>query len=416
MELLSNNYEIEVVSNSQSVILHYGPGNISNAINVPSHLINRILMVKDKGVYPNNKYFDRLLSDELKKIEYFGKSKSKIDYDAIAIIFALVSRVQERGTKDLDKYNRFQAQNDLVSKNNLLSMVPADYAMDHIAQLIFNGNNVKKKTHYNIIPTHDVDRLKSYHRPLLTLRYFIGDLVKRKKPISAFYRLLDYFPGEPQGSFNFLMSLSESYGLRSRFFFMGPTSHIHDSPYFNLYPKVLKKLLNNIKSRGHIIGFHPGYSTYNNEYQWNIQKKGLEKLVGDSITEGRQHMLQYNIETTPHIWDKNRMIVEYTLGYPDKIGFRNGTCRPVKNYDLKTRRTINLQSISTPIMDFGLFGGKYNNYSFDQAMDKCLPIIKVCRKFNGYLVILMHSGRQPGYIKKFYSELLKSASLKDLTF
>ena len=121
-------------------------------------------------------------------------------------------------------------------------------------------------------------------------------------------------------------------------------------------------------------------------------------------------MLQYNVENTPQIWNQNGMLREYTLSYPEKPGFRNGTSRPVVQYDLVNRKKMNILSISTSIMDFGFFDEKYNNYSVNEALNLCMPVINICKKFNGSLVILMHTGRNYKNGNKFYKELLNQAT------
>lgn len=408
--LLESLYDVEFVTRNEDKTLSYGINASQDSLYIPANIFSKILMIKEGGIYPNPQSFSKLILQELKIMNSKQQSSFLLKYDAFAIIFFLVSRVEERNSIKGDRYNRFCSSEDFLAKNNLLAKVPVDQALDSIARIIFFPTKIKTKTKYNVIPTHDVDKLKSFHRPILPIRYFIGDIIKRKKPFSAIKRLLDYIPGEPRQSFNNLMSLSEQYGLKSRFFFMSITDDSHDSPYMTNYPKQVRKMLKNIKHRGHIVGFHPGYLTYNDKNKWTSQKKHIENFINEKVYEGRQHMLQYNVNVTPHIWNQNNMKIDYTLSYPDKVGFRNGTCRPIFQYDLNKRHRMNLISISTSIMDFGLFGGKYNDYNCDAALELCKPIIDVCRRYNGSLVILMHTGKNNfKNINFFYSELLKLA-------
>jgi len=413
LDLMSLNYALEIttVSHEADIHLYYGKDKLENHINIPLKIFDRIYDLSDNGIFPDNKKFKSLITNELKLIDYSDNTIGEINYDFFAIVFSLVSRIEERSKeKKLDNYNRYSINSDILATNKLLKYAPVDYVMEDLASLIFKENKIIYNTKYNIIPTHDVDKLKSYHHPILPFRYAIGDLLKRFKPISAFKRFFDYFPGEPKKSFNFLMDQSEKYNLKSRFLFMGPSNETQDSKYCSRYPNILKNTVKSILKRGHIVGFHPGYLTYKDEFKWKKQKHGLEQLINTKVTEGRQHMLQYSIENTPQIWEKNRMQREYTLSYPEEPGFRNGTSRPVVQYDLTTRKKMNLLSISTSIMDFGLLGGKYNNYSCSEALNLCTPIIKTCKRFNGSLVILMHTGRNFKNSKRFYSKLLKLAN------
>ena len=406
------NYDFQLISNLEKAdrFLYYGPDKLDDYINVPLKIFNKIFVIKKNGIYPRINYFKNLLLEELKLVDYSSSKIKNINYDLFAIIFSLVSRVEERSKKnERDRYGRFSINSDLMANQRLLSLAPVDHVMEALASIIFCEKKIQYRTSYNVVPTHDVDRLKSYHHPILPLRYAIGDLLKRSEPISAMNRLTDYLPGEPEQSFNFLMDQSEKYNIKSRFFFMGPSREKQDSSYCLRYPKILKRMAKSISRRGHIIGFHPGYLTYKDEKKWQEQKHGLEMLVNIKLEEGRQHMLQYDIEDTPQIWNNNKMIKDYTLSYPEEPGFRNGTSRPVVHYDLVKRKKMNLFSVATSIMDLGFLDGKYNNYNYKEALELCIPIINVCKKFNGTLVILMHTGRNFKKTKRFYSDLLKLA-------
>lgn len=413
LDIMSLNYELKVVQDKQeaNIYLNYSRKSLKNNINIPLRIFDKIFQLDKNGIIPNNKNFKILMIKELKLIDYSNNNIIKIEYDFFAIVFSLISRIEERlESKKLDRYNRYSIYSDMLYSNNLLDCAPADYAMQALAKIIFQENKIMYKTKYNIVPTHDVDSLKSYHNPLLPLRYAIGDFFKRRQPLSAFKRLKAYIPGEPQNSFNFLMDQSEKNNLKSSFFFMGPTKESENSDYCLRYPQLLNTMVHNILKRGHKVGFHPGYLTYNNSSKWRKQKTGLEKITNTIVTEGRQHMLQYNIESTPRIWDQNNMTIEYTLSYPEKPGFRNGTSRPVVQYDLVNRKKMNLLSIATSIMDFGFFDVKYNDYDISEALNLCIPVINICKKFNGSLVILIHTGKNYKKCNEFYEELLKIAT------
>lgn len=100
------------------------------------------------------------------------------------------------------------------------------------------------------------------------------------------------------------------------------------------------------------------------------------------------------------------MTLDLTLGWPEVTGFRSGTCRRHAAYSLRRRRTLPLEQISTPIMDFGLFGGKYRNLSVDAALADCRGAVEACRRFGGSLVVLFHTGQRRPPVTSFYERLL----------
>jgi len=179
-----------------------------------------------------------------------------------------------------------------------------------------------------------------------------------------------------------------------------------DSPYAQRMPALLRKVAEGIKQRGHRIGFHPGYETFNDEREWRRQRDGLENVIGYSVREGRQHVLRYQVDRTPDIWDAAGMEYECTLAFPEHIGFRSGTCRPFRAYSLVQRKALSLWQCATAVMDFSLFGGKYRDLSIDAALDECAPVIDACRYYGGELVILYHTGQAEGIQRGFLDVLL----------
>ena len=157
-------------------------------------------------------------------------------------------------------------------KNRWLATPVVDECAQRVAQFI-TGKSVSPVSKFRVILTHDVDKLRAYHYPTEPLRYMLGDLLKRSKGLVSFKRLLNYSSGEPWISVNSLMHLSDEYGLKSNFFFMGPSSERMDSPYAITMRPLLKKVINHILEKGHRVGFHPGYYTLRNEDEFRKNKK-----------------------------------------------------------------------------------------------------------------------------------------------
>ena len=90
---------------------------------------------------------------------------------------------------------------------------------------------------------------------------------------------------------------------------------------------------------------------------------------------GRQHVLRFSADITPSIWDQFGMTHDATLAFPELSGYRPGTCRTFQAYCLKERKTLNLKMGASAINDFGLFGGKYNDFTVEQAFSESIETI-----------------------------------------
>lgn len=396
-------------------VLHYGGAAPAGAIPVPAALFPGAVRLSGDGIHPE--------PAPLREIERGAgvapllppgggtpNASEALGYDAIGLIFLSLSRLEERGSETRDAYGRFPYSASLAARTGCYADPPADRAARDLAAAITGEAAPANRTRYQVVPTHDIDRLRGYHRIFEPLKESAGDLLKRGRPMSAWRRLRDgYFSGEPLRSVRDLMALSERFGLVSRFYFMGPSDSPLDSPYTSTMAGLLRRVTDEIAERGHVIGFHPGFETATDPEEWRRQRRGLEDVIGRPVEEGRQHVLRFVVDRTPAIWETENMRRDLTLGFPEAAGFRNGTCRPHRAYGLRERRALNLEVSATAILDFGLFDGKYRGLSAEQALAECGPAIEACRNYGGSLVVLYHTGQTRPPLRNFYERLLEMA-------
>jgi hypothetical protein len=329
-----------------------------------------------------------------------------LSYDALGVIFFMLSRIEERGAASRDRHGRFDPAQAAAVRAGLHDSPVADRAAADLAHLL-TGQSRPPARSFEVVPTHDVDSLRRYHIWWEPLRYAAGDLLKRGAPRAAAGRFKAYRPGEPFGSFRDAMALSERFGLKSRFFMMGPSRDPMDSPYAASMPQLLRRVADEVASRGHEIGFHPGYRTFDDPAEWGRQRAGLERVIGVRVRSGRQHVLRYRAEITPAIWDEAGMTEDFTLAYPGACGFRNGTCASHRAYDLVRRQAMTLRQTATAVMDFALFDKRYRMLSLEQALAEAGAVAGVVKAYRGRLVVLHHTGQAEGRARDFYERFLE---------
>lgn len=403
-------------ANHAARVLHYGPDAPAGAVVVPAALFPGCVRLDDGGIHLDRAAFAALERGDgpvplLPPADARARRRAESPaYDAIGLIFFMLSRLEERDAPALDGYGRFPYLASLVARRCNAAAPLADEAARDLAASLLARDDPPVASRYELLLTHDVDMLKGYHRPWEPLRNAVGDIVKRFDPARAARRLLDgYLSDEPWGTARTIMAQSERRGVASRFYFMGPSDDSMDSPYVLRLPRLLRRLADEIDARGHVIGYHPCFATAEDADEWRRQRDELEAVLGRPVREGRQHVLRYRADTTPDIWSNAGMDLDLTLGWPEVTGFRSGTCRRHAAYSLRRRRTLPLEQISTAIMDFGLFGGKYRDLSVEEALTVCRSAIDACRTFGGALAVLFHTGQRRPPVTTFYERLLAAA-------
>ncbi len=379
-------------------VLHYGAVPPDGAQTVPAVVFPNLVRVDEAGLHLNRARFDAAITD------------GSLLADPLGLIFLMLSRLEERDAPVGDVMGRARYEDSLAFRLGRGGEPLADVAARDLAQAL-TGEARGNASVYEVLVTHDVDRLRGYHRWWQPLRYAGGDVFKRLSPGRALWRLHDaYASGHPWHSMRALMQLSEAQGLQSRFYFMGPSMRSADSPYALTMVSLLRAVVDEIVARGHVVGFHPGLTTEGDAAQWLAQRDGLAAILERSLDEGRQHRLGWDAAVTPDIWDAAGMRLDCTLGYPESTGFRAGTCRRFAAYSLRDRRTLTLEQLCTPVMDFGLFGKKYLDFDHETAMVQAECAAGYCREFGGTLVLLNHAGQSDVRISRFFQALMENVA------
>lgn len=326
------------------------------------------------------------------------KTKSIIcEIDIFASAFFMLTRWEEFVNKKRDSHNRFVAKYSVAFKFNFLHRAIVNEYTEMLWEMLLHlgCKQERKEREYELMVTHDVDFIKKYTSLLSGVREILGDIIKRKNLRKALFNfkekilVLFNFKKDPFDTFDWLMDASERAKIKSYFFFMGKGETKFDN-FYKLSDNFVTSIIKKIKKRGHYIGMHPTYNSYNNFKQFEKEKKELEKFIETSISIGRQHYLRFSVPYTWQIWEDNNMEWDSTLGYPDKEGFRGGTCYNYSTFNILTRKKLKLKVMPLIVMEGSFFTYQKEVKSKD-VIKKILDLKKTVKKYNGTFVLLWHN-------------------------
>jgi len=345
---------------------------------------NHFLVEKDIPIIYGN--------DELK----MNENEIICGVDIFASSFFMLTRWEECVNKIRDIHNRFPVKESLAFNNDFLHRSVVNEYIEMLWNMLkFLGISQKRKEkNFKLILTHDVDYLYKWKSWKYIFRTMGGDILKRNNlklamgRINQYKNILQGKEKDPYDTFDWLMDKSESIGIKSRFYFMsrGITRHDNNYKIEEIIP-IIKK----IKKRGHIIGFHGSYASYNNYQQWRKEKELLESVYQGEITEGRQHFLRFEVPITWQIWEDNNMQIESTCAYVEKEGFRCGTSDEFSTFNVLTRKKLSLKERPLVIMDSTLQNSNYMDLSTDEVLKVFNYYIKITKKYKSKISILWHN-------------------------
>ena len=308
--------------------------------------------------------------------------------DLLASAFFMLSRWEETVVMARDHHDRFPATASVAYKQGFLGRPIVDeYAL--ILQVwlkMLVPNWVPQVRRFSVKLSHDIDHVRS-----ASLRKLSGDIIKRKNLAKALdtVRHIRHPYTDPymRGCYD-LADLSEQHDFQSAFYFKSAERGPMDSGY-DPRTNLIQRCIQELRRRGHELGFHPGYTTFNDPERFMAEKHRMDVALREEHYGGRQHYLRFHVPHTWHLWEQADLAYDASMGYADHVGFRCGTCHPYHPFDVEQGRQIELLEIPLIVMDGVL--EYYLNLTPETGEELILALALRCRRVNGVFSILWHN-------------------------
>ncbi|CDH29312.1 conserved hypothetical protein [Xenorhabdus bovienii str. Jollieti] len=330
-----------------------------------------------------------------------------IHYDIIGLTYWILSRIEEINKEQvLDNHYRFPAIESHAYKNNYLNRPIVDEWLHILRQIIEKTwpNAVLKKHQFRFNATHDVDRPYRFKYCKLTklIKNIAGDVIRKKVFSSIIYAPFIKISNNKHVlnkdlyfTFDWIMNLSEKNNIKSEFYFIcGRTDRTKDADY-EIEDPLIRGLLRKIHSRGHVIGLHPSYSSFQDPQQIKEEFSRLQNVCAEENIKqkqygGRMHYLRWSHPETLVAWNNAGLNYDSTLGYADRPGFRCGTCFEYPAINPLTNEILNIRIRPLIVMESSIL--KYMNIkNTNDAKTLFLYYKNICKKFNGEFTLLWHN-------------------------
>lgn len=321
-------------------------------------------------------------------------SKNKPTYiirtDLIYNTFFFVSRAEELINNQRDEHGRFLAKHSILGQNNRL-MIPI---VDEYARLLMKLLELPLPTpsFSHIYLTHDVDTIAHYRH----LRGAVGGILRGQwRKVLASLRDIH---NDPAFTFPWLISQDKRVkGAECIYFIKDTMGKGYDYPQYKLDGKDFETAEQLIENSGAKIGWHGSY--YGGDK--------ANRLLGDKAGLHRSHYLRCSIDQMQRLAEVG-VTDDFTMMFPDQVGFRLQTTRPVRWINPKTMQLTDLVLHPLTVMDCTLSNSNYMNLSEDEAYFECQRLFEKIHQNAGEVVILWHNTiiTDDGYHRSLYPKLL----------
>ena len=334
----------------------------------------------------------------------------RIHYDILGLTYWMLTRQEEVGRTDLDEHGRFPATASHAFKHGYLERPVVDewlYILGQVIQKTWPTLQLKTNQ-FSMEVSHDVDSPSRYGFRSASgiVRAMAGGVLKRRDFMGAllapWVRLnskTKLHRADPANTFDWIMGVSEQHGLKSAFYFIcGRTDASKDADYEPEHPAI-RDLMRRIHARGHEIGLHPSYGSYQTPEIIVAEANRLRRIAAEEGIEqaewgGRMHYLRWEQPTTLQAWELAGLTYDSTLGYADRPGFRCGTCFEYPAFDPVAGRSLNLRIRPLIAMECTVMEPRYMGLGTGEAArGKFLELKSACKAVGGSFTLLWHNSQ-----------------------
>jgi peptidoglycan/xylan/chitin deacetylase (PgdA/CDA1 family) len=266
---------------------------------------------------------------------------------------------------------------------------------------------------FGVCLTHDVDMVAtdSMWKDIIRSKVRSSNILSRMdwlstlmgKGISLSQQVRNGFQKDPLFCFEKWLEAEEQVNAHATFFFWPGSDavskpHYTDCSYqlsdkviFDNQPCHVIDMMQEIHTRGWEIGLHPSWYSFDDVDELKRQKHALEKALGHEIISVRQHHLHYDIRVTPKVHAEAGFKFDSTLGFNDNLGFRLGTCYPLRLHELSTGNVLPITEIPLIVQDGAMLKpSKGMRLDQDTAFEYVKLLTLAVEKVGGVLTLLWH--------------------------
>lgn len=330
-----------------------------------------------------------------------------IGADLFGAIFFFLTRYEEVAAPSADCFGRYPAACSWSVQNGLIERPLVDEYLSVLraALLVVWPQLLITEPDSRVYVSHDVDLpLRFRWSPFVrTLGGGLRDCRRDGDVKGVMHRMRDWhavkhrnrYDRDPYNTFDALISFAQKWCQPSAFFFLaGRTSNAYDGLY-DINDSFIVDLLRRLAESGQEIGLHPSYETWLDAQQTSREKQRLLAACeragfSPSALGGRQHYLRWKAPSTWLNWESAGMAYDSTLCFAERAGFRAGTAREYRAFDLVGSRRLRLMERPLIVMDTTLLDYMQLGPT-EQAIQRGLCLKERCQRLGGNFTILWHN-------------------------
>jgi len=338
---------------SAAIKLNYSNQVFPNCVNIPLHglLFEHDIVKHDIQVAAHVKWLKIFFQLTLEPPVGIHEKYTLLPFDLFSGAFYLLSRYEELlPQRSIDMHGRYASENSLAVQHDFIKLPLVDCWIQVLKTLILEYFPTQQ-IHTNrtkFINTIDIDFLYKFRAlPFSTKVKKTLGLVARNQ-IRQLKKL--WFPvgADPYDTFDQLVLP----GTETLFFVLMANGSKFDQNS-HLDSLELQTLLMHL-NLSNPIGIHPSLKSHRFPKQTQIEISKLKAIIQKDVCMSRQHFLKFKWPDTFRRLTDAGIQEDYSMAYPDVLGFRASTAIPFRVFDIKNNCELPIVIHSPCVMDVTL--------------------------------------------------------------
>jgi hypothetical protein len=327
----------------------------------------------------------------------FRVTSGCMPHDPFADAFYMVTRYEEYLPHFKDKYGRYSPEESIAYKNNFLERPVVNLWAMQIKKIILERYPAFKFPYipYSFTPTIDIDNAYAYkHKGALRISLSMTYLLLKLDFFKFYDRVLVHmgYKRDPYDTYDKQMRIHKLHNIKPLYFILIGNYAKYDKnlSHTNVQYASLIRMLDQHAE----ICLHPSYASARNEHQLHVEKSRLEEILQRPITKSRSHYIKFELPGTYRNLIKAGIKEDYSMGYPNQVGYRAGIATPYYFYDLEKEKITDLKVFPFVVMDTTL--KKYLHIRSKDIPVYLNPLLDENKKVGGNFTFIFHNESMGG--------------------
>ena len=307
--------------------------------------------------------------------------------DLIGSAFWWLSGWQEVATRERDVHGRFPYQASLQAALGTAHLPAVDAYRCALGERLNRLGIPVAPTRWGpeeklwaVLLSHDVDRVRRRRLGALARGLAAGT------PVQAVRRALAPGNVDLAGLAALLQDAERRGGRATVFAKSGRTGRI-DAPY--RLGRAARAAFRRARAAGHGVGLHPSAFAMQHPGHLRAERDRLQRVTGSRARLVRAHYLRFDPLRAPSELAAAGFEVDATLGFSAAPGYRRGTGRPFRLWDLQNDRPSELWAVPLVVMDTTLL--QHQHLSEEAAALAARQVLHGAQRTGGCATLLWHN-------------------------